>query len=239
MRVSELLNAVASWLENSDNEAVLLAEHDDGCLEATAEVCLNAARVLRAGAERVDALEPVQATEAVSHESLDSLAELAAALDSSEDPALRSTASVIDELLITVAASAEEVAKLRDAQSKKIDLIKQNYGQPRLDIAESDKHASTGKAIEKSEIGGKKYISMESPMSTRTCPDHFGTPVSRVGEDTYACPLDNKVYDFKTGFTNMKGDEIPGGNVANQTQLQLNETGNAVFDDREGRLQRS
>jgi hypothetical protein len=235
MRVSELLNAVASWLENSNNEAMLLAEQNDDCLEATAEVCLAAARLIREGSLKIDAVEPETC---LASESIDSLTELAAALDASGDESLTRTASVLDELLLTIASSAEELNNLRAERAKTLDELKLHYSAPGEYIAKADKREQTEKAIKDSDIGGKQYISMEAPLSTRTCPDHYGTPVSRVGEDTYACPLDNKVYDYRNGFTNMKGDKIPGGSVANQTQLQLNPQGEAAFDNRESRLAR-
>jgi len=54
MRISEMLTAIASWLENPDNEALLLSEYDPACMEVVAETCLQAAQVLKLGAEQVD-----------------------------------------------------------------------------------------------------------------------------------------------------------------------------------------
>jgi hypothetical protein len=54
-------------------------------------------------------------------------------------------------------------------------------------------------------------------LSTRYCPDHVGTPTVRIAEYIYQCPLDGKVYDYMSGYTNYKGEKVLGGSVAEQT----------------------
>src|SRR5271165_1183404 len=100
MRTAELLNAMAAWLESPNNEAMLLAEADDQCMQVAAESCVLAAELLRKAADEVDVLEPP--TESlITPQSIDETAALAAALDSSGDPELKKMASVLDELLLT------------------------------------------------------------------------------------------------------------------------------------------
>ena len=83
----------------------------------------------------------------------------------------------------------------------------------------------------------KEYRPLEAPLSTRTCPDHPGAQIARVGEDTYQCSLDKKVYNYKGGFTTMKGNVIPGGDVSAQTQaLGDRAIEHMSFDTRESKL---
>ena len=58
---------------------------------------------------------------------------------------------------------------------------------------------------------------IEKSLSTRYCPDHCGITTSRVGEGSYQCPLDGKVYNYQTGYVNYKGQQVPGGSVSEQT----------------------
>jgi hypothetical protein len=57
MRTAELLNAMAAWLESSNNEAMLLAEADEKCMQVVAESCVLAAALLKKAADEVDILE--------------------------------------------------------------------------------------------------------------------------------------------------------------------------------------
>ena len=52
-----MLNAMASWLEDSNNEALLLAEHDDECLKLVAEACISAASILKKAGDETDKME--------------------------------------------------------------------------------------------------------------------------------------------------------------------------------------
>lgn len=57
----------------------------------------------------------------------------------------------------------------------------------------------------------------EGALSTRYCPDHNGIQAVRISERVYQCPIDGKVYNYETGYTNYKGQKVPGGSVAAQT----------------------
>ena len=62
-----------------------------------------------------------------------------------------------------------------------------------------------------------ELVEGERGLSTRYCPDHNGVQTVRVSERVYQCPMDGKVYNYETGFTDYKGQNVPGGSVAAQT----------------------
>jgi hypothetical protein len=56
----------------------------------------------------------------------------------------------------------------------------------------------------------------KSSLSTRYCPDHNGAQAIRISEHTYQCPIDGRVYDYESGYTNYSGQKVPGGSIAAQ-----------------------
>jgi len=83
----------------------------------------------------------------------------------------------------------------------------------------------------------KSYQETKAPtLSIRTCPEHIGAQMARVGENTYQCSLDGAIYNWETGFT-ANNIEYPGSSVAAQTG-NTNETAipHRVFDSREKAL---
>ena len=80
---------------------------------------------------------------------------------------------------------------------------------------------------------------MDVSLNTRYCPDHVGVGLVYVGEGTYQCSLDKKVFDFKEGYKNMAGKNVPGFNVADQNKIDNSDIDfKANFDTREGRMNR-
>jgi len=233
MRISEMLFAIANWLENPDNEAILLAEYDENCLSVVAETCLQAAQVLKLGAQEVDLMEPAQPS-SITPTTIDSLAEIARALDESGNPELMKSASAIDELLLTIAAPPQWAARFKEGEEKKIDTLKQKYEDTKKSLDEQNKVADTNEALDKSPYM-KEYRMMEHPLSTRTCPDHAGAQMARVGDSMWQCDLDKKVYNYQTGYTDEKGNKVPGGDVSAQTPDSY-PTPQNQFDNRETRL---
>jgi len=233
MRISELLTAMASWLESPDNEAVLLAEYDENCLQLVAEHCVLAAALLKKAAEEVEHIEP-PVESVITPDSIDGLANLASALDSSNDPELKKQASVIDELLLTIAAPPNSLSDKKAANEKRLDELRKKYQDPYKELEDTNKIADSLKAVEKSDMV-KQYKILEAPLSTRYCPDHPGAQIARIGEHLWQCDLDKKTYDFENGFTLNNGEKVPGGDVANQTQ-GLNVPYHSIFDTREGRM---
>lgn len=57
----------------------------------------------------------------------------------------------------------------------------------------------------------------ETPLSTRYCPDHVGVQTARVSDSTVQCPLDGRLYNYETGYSDYEGQRVPGGSVAAQT----------------------
>lgn len=233
MRIAELLNSIASWLESPDNEALLLSEYDENCMKVVAESCITAAAALKKAANEVDSIEPPSES-LITEESIQEIANLATALDASGDPALIKQASVLDELLLTVASPPNALKDKKAAEDKKIDEIKKKYHKAKEELDETHKIADSIKAIDKSDMT-KEYRILEAPLSTRYCPDHPGAQISRIGENFWQCELDKKTYNFEIGFELNNGSKVPGGDVANQTHGLSNPT-ESIFDTRSGRL---
>ena len=236
MRISEMLTAIAAWLESPNNEALLLAENDEECLQIVANACVEAAALLKITAEAVEDIEP-PAESNITPEALDDLAQLATAFDESGDPALQKQASVIDELLLTIASPPDAMLQRKDLVDKRLDELKKKYEQPSKELAENNKIADSIKAIDKSNMVKEMNI-LEAPLSSRYCPDHPGTQIARIGEHMWQCELDKKTYNYETGFTLNNGNKVPGGDVASQTQGP-NIPYYAIFDSRESRLGQS
>lgn len=233
MRISEMLIAIATWLESPDNEALLLAEYDEECLEVVATSCVDAATALKVAAEKVEGMEPAEES-IITSESIESVANLAAALDSSGDPELQKQASVLDELLLSIAAPPNAANQIKQLQDNRLVALKQKYEGPREELHKTNMIDKAEKAIDKSDMT-KRLAILEAPLSSRYCPDHPGVQIARVGEHMWQCEMDKKTYNFDSGFELINGTKVPGGDVAQQTQ-GLNTPYHALFDTREGRL---
>jgi hypothetical protein len=233
MRIAEMLTAIANWLESPDNEALLLAEYDQECLKVVAASCVEAANALKTAAEQVEGIEPPEESK-ITPESIVEIAALASAFDASGDPELKKQASVLDELLLSIAAPPNAYAERKDLQEQRLVEIKKKYEDPRKELHDTNLIGRSEKAIDKSEMTKQMRI-LEAPLSSRYCPDHPGVQIARVGEHMWQCEMDKKTYNFETGFELNSGEKVPGGDVAQQTQ-GLNVPYHAIFDTREGRL---
>lgn len=233
MRISDMLNAMASWLESPNNEAILLSEYHEDSMKIVAENCILAAALLKNAAEQVNELEPPEESK-ITAESIEELANLASAFDASGDLALKKQASVLDELLLSIASPPNAYAERKDLQEQRTVELKKKYEDPSKELYKSNKIADSENAIDKSKMT-KNYKIMESPLSSRYCPDHPGASLARIGEHIFQCEMDKKIYNYETGYTLINGDKVPGGDVALQTQMpNLNQ--HNIFDTREGRL---
>lgn len=228
-----MLQAIASWLESPDNEALLLAEYDEDCLKVVAESCVEASAALKKAADKVETIEPAEESH-ITPESLQGLVQIANAFDASGDINLKKQASVIDELLLTIAAPPNALASRKDLEDNRLEELKKKYENPREELKKTNKIADSEKGIEKSKMT-KQYSILEAPLSSRYCPDHPGTQIARIGEHLWQCELDKKTYNFESGFELNNGTKVPGGDVSQQTQ-NLNAPSHAIFDTREGRL---
>lgn len=217
MRISEMLKAMASWLESPNNEALLLSEYDDDCIKIVAESCLQAAEILKIAAQETDLLEPQEKTN-LTPNSLNELAAIASEFDNSEDVNLKKQASVIDELLLTIAESREYVAKKKAEEDDRINKLKKNYDESSKRSSELDKKDKASKNIDKSKYYKDVTLDTE-PLQTRYCPDHPGVMARRVTDHKIQCPLDKKNYDYEAGFTLEDGTKVMGKSVDKQTDM--------------------
>lgn len=233
MRISEMLHAIASWLESPNNEALLLAEYDDECMKVVSESCVLAAALLKNAAEEVDGIEPPPES-VITSESIQEIAALAGVFDASGDSGLKKQASVLDELLLSIAAPPGALSSKKAAEDYRLEELRKKYHNPTKELADAHKFADVANAIDKSKMT-KAYNILEAPLSSRYCPDHPGTQVARIGEHLWQCELDKKMYNYDTGFTLINGNKVPGGDVSNQTQ-DLNLPAHTIFDSREDRM---
>lgn len=232
MKLSEKLLLVASWLESSENDLLVNAEYDENCLSAVASSLVNAAEAIKAGAEEVSKVEPETD---ITPEKLDELAAVAAAFDESGDELLMKQAGVLDEILLTFAAPKNAVAAAKQMEDDRIEQLKKKYKDPKVKQDDMNKAGDAIKDIEKSP-SYKKYRVLEAPLSARTCPDHAGAQLARVGEHMWQCCMDHKIYDYDTGFTTLNGDRVSGGDVSEQTKIMQHENAHTIFDTRSQRL---
>ena len=233
MRISELLTAMASWLESPNNEVLLLSEYDEQSLKIVAEACVKAATELKIAAQTVEGIEP-PVESVITSESIEELAGLAAVFDGSGDEALKKQASVIDELLLTIAAD-NKYAERKDLLDDRLEQIKKNYQEPKEILDQMNSKSQAIKAIDKSKMTDHVEIN-ERPLQTRSCPDCPGVLMYRTSQGVWACEMTHKKYDFINGYTLDNGVKVPGGSVDLQTSNQISQPYSSIYDDRNGRL---
>lgn len=231
MKLSEKLMLIAEWLESSENDLLVNAEFDDVCLNVVANSLVKAASAIKEGAEELAKVEPVEITE----QQLEELASVAGILDETGDETLMKQASVLDELLLTLAAPRGQIAQFRETIDDRIEELKKKYKNTKEKQDDLNKVSDAIKDIEKAPVY-KTYRPLEAPLSTRTCLDHPGSPLMRVGEHTWQCALDKKIYNYETGFKTMQNNVVPGGDVSLQSQVMNKEIGHTLFDTRDERL---
>ena len=227
MKLSEKLLIVANWLECSENDLIVRAEEDD-CLEIVAAAMVKAAEALKDAADEVVEVEPT-----INAESLDEIAAIAKAFDESGDQLLKKEASVLDELLLTIASPRGAAIQFCDSQDDRIEELKKKYKQIKEKHDEMNKVSEDVKKIEESPAY-KKYRPLQHELNTRYCPIHFGSPVVRVGEHTVQCVLCRQVFNYENGF-NLPSGHVPGSCVENQTKV-MQQPGETTFNTRSSRL---
>ncbi len=228
MEMLTKLLAMASWLESPDNDLLVTAEKDgEKSLLLVADALVNASLLLKKAAEELSDQSPE-----LTSEKLEDLAALADIFDKSNDDFLKKQASVLDEILLTISAPKNALAQAKEKENSRIEELKKKYNLAK-DGLDQEKIADSEKAI-KDSPAGKVYRPLEAPLSTRTCPDHPGAQVGRVGEHSWQCSLDKKIYNFDIGFETLKGNKVPGGNVESQTPQR--EEYHTTFDTRESKL---
>lgn len=235
MSLTEELLSQAEHLEDPNNSMLVLAEKSGSevLLGIVSDALVHAAAILREAATHTKEADSI-----VSSDNLDDLASLASWLDSSDDLELRKKAGVLDQLLINFASPSSNAIKLADEQE--IAKIREKYKLKDLYTKSKIEHDKDSRAEETSKLVKeqiKECRPLEAPLQTRTCPDHPGAQMMRVGDGSYQCDLDKKVYDWHNGFTTMKGNKVPGGNVSEQTRALVDQPiAREIFDSRESRL---
>lgn len=231
MKLSDKILVIAAWLEDANNE--LLSEVGDEHLDSLALSFVAAAETLKEAAEEIKEIEPAKQTEITSTK-LEEMAAVAEAFDASGDEMLVRQASVLDELLQTLAAPKNYIFNFKKAEEDKLDAIKKNYKSPKEELDKNIGAKEAVEAVKDSTVYKERTKSrLEFPLSSRMCPEH-SAPLFRVGENEFQCSLDKKLYNFDTGYTLLDGTKVQGGSVASQTDMDPNN--NVLFDSRDERL---
>ena len=223
---------VASWLEDSENDLIVNADGDTVCLGVVASALVKASMELKVAAGVVSEIEP---EEGITIEKLDKLAAVAELLDDSDDELIKKQASVLDELLLTIAAPRGAAIQFRETQDDRIEELKKKYKDIKVKHDEMNKVSDSIKKIEEAPMY-KKFRPLEGPLNSRYCPEHgAGVMVVRIGEHTVQCTLDKKIYNYETGYKLNDGSMVPGGDVSLQTKMQTDNQ-HQIFDTRSSRL---
>ena len=264
MDLKEKLEALYNQLVDHDNELLVLAsELDPEKLEVVAKGLLEAAQAIKNIGFNLQGVENSNEKDNTAFAYIEELAEFATALDMSGDEELQAKAALIDEMLdlevqiapLMIKASVMDQLLLnqgvmnthdqvsKEAQEEEISRLRKEYREKSLErpyktpAEEHERDIKAAEAVKAIKESIKEYRPLETHLSTRYCPDHPGTSVIRVADDTYQCPLDKGIYNYREGFTTMKGNKVPGTDVQHQTKAlgdrQLEPT---HFDTRETRL---
>lgn len=234
MKTAEILISIANWLESPDNEALLLSEDNQHSMQIVAESCILAAQLLKSAAEEVALIEGPEES-VLTPESIEETAALATAFDHSGDPQLKRMASVLDELLLTIAAPPHAKDEKQAYHDNRIETLQKKYQEPRKVLRSLNQTEKAETDIKDSGFT-KEYRENYQGLSTRTCPDHPGAQLARIGEHLVQCDLDKKIYDYENGYTLQNGEKIPGGSVDLQTKIMYQDNLHAEFDTRDQRL---
>ena len=246
--LSKILLAQADYFRSTDNyimkEAIDISIDDPSAseeiLEVAASACNDMAEYLEKSADAISESEAPDGELTLNR--LEEIAVLASEFDKSDDPLLKKQASVLDEILLTIGAPSNAYSNAKRAQDDEIDKIRNKIREKERDPykfvkEEHDKQNDVEKIKSAIKNVVKQYRPQEAALSTRTCPDHPGAQIMRVGEDTYQCELDKGIYNYVAGFTTMKGNKVPGADVSGQTSSLFDRSNEVTsFDTRESKL---
>jgi hypothetical protein len=240
MSVSNGLRELARQLQANADAVLEEAEKSQPLFDLVTDVVANAVVHLEKAAAAIEDREPV-----VTGELLDTIAYLANALDETGDAVLQKKASLLDELLVTISAPKSAVAQARRQSEDELARLREKYrDQNREEIYKTRTRSALDKMNQKEKTQGlvedqvKTYRVLQAPLQTRSCPDHPGVGMIRVADSVFQCALDHKVYDYRQGYTTMKGNKVPGGSVDQQVPDWGQYDGATVFDTRETLMSR-
>lgn len=227
------LEELKKTFQDPDFPILQLAEEiDSRMLNEVARLLSRFVEEINYAEEHIEAWFGKLQLENDSIQNLEATAALANEFDASGDPFLKQQAQILDKALFVLAESSSELT----AEQKKYRDRNFNdaYNLPREELAKSFRIAETKKALENAKP--KVYRPNEASLSTRHCPDHPGVAFLRVADYVYQCSLDHKIYDFKDGFSTLKGNAVPGGSVSNQwNDTNAHHAGQMGFETRESK----
>lgn len=243
MAISMDLRVLARKLEKSSDDLLINAStKGKDTFEKAATAVAAASTLLEGVADDMDA----NADFSITPEQLDELAILATAFDESNDPLLKKQASVIDELLLSIAAPKNAALTSRKVTEDEVNRLREErrratgedaYTKPGKELGEMWNAKAQAKAVEQQV---KRFVPMEAPLQTRYPPDRPGGQMTRITDHVYQDVLTGIIYDYKAGYKTQKGNEIPGSSVENQTR-QLNDSrdqGASLFETRDSLMGR-
>jgi hypothetical protein len=232
---NEFLNKISDIIKDLESDGALMeiAEKyldDEGLVELAEEL-----------ASSIECLEKAKElyedkAESFNEDDVDDICDIAQALDESGDPELQRTASVLDEIILTIGADKKIKSNFKKAQEEEIDRLKKKFNDNVNEnlYSNADKEESyINEAIKDIDRKVKKYRPLESSLSTRYSPDMPGVPLIRISDGVWQCPDTKKIYDYRNGFTTDKGNVVPGGDVSLQTDLDNLAEGRSMFSTRE------
>ena len=231
MKYAELVGIISNLKKISDiidndgeieNHPVLMSISNDKVMNTVASALVTSSAIFKIAISNIEEMVESCASE-FDEQDIDAISMLASEFDSSGDEFLQKQASVLDQILLNFAghkalladkkAAEEEVDKLRrEYREKARDAA---YSKTRETLEKDIKAADSIKAI-KEQV--KTFRPLEHALSTRHCPEHPGTGVIRIGENIYQCEMDKRIYNYQEGYKTMKGNEIPGSDVSEQTR---------------------
>ena len=244
--MEELLNSIDNNGNLSDHPLLVTASETDNdlVLYTAAKAIITAQEVLKNSIDNLHFLADKTAVE-LNEEDIEIIAALASEFENSGDEVLEKQASVLDQVLINFAqqGTLQEAKKRAEEEIDRIrkqyreESLKNKYEEPKKAHEKDIKASEATKQIE-DQI--KRYRPLEASLSTRYCPDHPGVQVTRVADGIVQCELDKKMYNFREGYTTMKGNSIPGGDVQEQTRnFSTRPIESMTFSTRESRLQQN
>lgn len=237
------LRVLARKLEKSSDDLLISASKKSPEIFQKVSTAIAAASTLLEGvADDMDN----NASFDITPNQLDEIAALAASFDESGDPLLKKQASVLDELLLSIAAPKNAVAMARKATEDEINRLREErrksvegdlYQEPRQRLSKMNNAVEQAKAVEQQV---KKYVPLEAPLQTRYPPDRPGGQMTRIADGVYQDTVTGIIYDYKAGYKTQKGNEIPGTAVEYQTRDfgDKRDQGMSLFETRESLMGR-
>ena len=122
MSVSTSLKQLAESLQQEADSVLSEAEYDPKLFSLIADIVAGSITRLEKASEQLEGVDP-----AVTEETLETIAYLAASLDESDDKLLQKKASLLDELLVTISAPKNSVAQAKAQSEKELNRLREEY----------------------------------------------------------------------------------------------------------------